>query len=298
MLDGLIWFFTNIAMGFVNLFKAVSHPMAWLDWSDKKAIVNFIYYGASHELFFVIFDIFLVVLIIGLFRHAFLWAVVRGLEGFANSIGRFFAYAGLVMVVQQIIIIFLQRIFRVADITIGPFGYTFTKDLSWFSEELKLYNAIIVALCVSYTFVQGGHVRVDLFYGRLRFHGKRIVDMFGSLFFIIPVMTLVWMVGWFYLWRALVTPPMSVTYTLEKMMKKANFVNWNVETIGFSPNGFDAYFLFKVLLIIYAGLMFLQGISFFYRSLLEYLEGPESEGKYLDKDKLEDELAETVAAIH
>ena len=33
-------------------------------------------------------------------------------------------------------------------------------------------------------------------------------------------------------------------------------------------------------------MMFLHGIAFFYRSYLEWKEGPESEGKYLDKDTL------------
>ncbi len=298
MLDGLVWFFTNVGMAFVNVFNALSNPSAWLDWSDKQAMVRFIFYGASQELFFVIFDIFIIVTIIGLFRRGILWGIVRVLEGFANSVGRFFAYAGLFMVLQQIIIVFLQRIFRVSEISMGPFGYIFTKDLSWFAEELKLYNAMIVALCASYTFVQGGHVRVDLVYARVRYRTKKMIDMFGSLFFIIPVMTMIWMFGWFFMWRHLVTPKISATDKFELLMRKSKLLKWNVETIGFSPNGFDGYFLFKILLVAFAGMMFLQGIAFFYRSLLEYIEGPESEGKFLDKDKLEDELAETVAAIH
>ena len=298
MLDGLVWFFTNMAMAFVNVFHALSNPSAWLDWSDNEALVKFIFYGASHQLFFVILDVFVIVTVIGLFRRQILWTIVRALEWFANTVGRFFAYAGLFMVLQQIMIIFLQRIFRVADITIGPFGYVFTKDLSWFAEELKLYNALIVALCASYTFVQGGHVRVDLFYARMSFKGKRVVDMFGSIFFILPVMTLTWMFGWFFMWRHLVVPKIAATDKLELLMRKAKLLKWNVETIGFSPNGFDGYFLFKILLVAFAGMMFLQGIAFFYRSLLELIEGPESEGKYLDKDNLDDELAETVAAIH
>ncbi len=298
MLDGLVWFFTDVGMAFVNLFKALSNPSAWLDWSNKESLMRFIYYGASQELFFVLFDIFIVVTVAGLFRRQILWGIVRAFEWFANTVGRFFAYASLFMVLQQIIIVFLQRFFRVADITIGPFGYVFTKDLSWFSEELKLYNALIVALCASYTFVQGGHVRVDLFYGRVRYRTRKIIDMFGSLFFIIPVMTMIWMFGWFFMWRHLVTPKVAASDKIELLMRKSKLLKWNVETIGFSPNGFDGYFLFKILLVAFAGMMFIQGIAFFYRSLLELIEGPESEGKYLDKDKLDDELAETVAAIH
>ncbi len=298
MLDGLIWFFTNLFMGFVNIFKAIYTAPTWLNWGDKTNLGTFIYYGGSVEFFFVVLDLFLLVLVIGLIYRNFLWGVVRVLEGFANTTGRFFAWAGLAMVLQQIMIIFLQRIFRVSEISFGPFGTVFTRDLSWWSEELKLYNAMIVTLCCAYTFVQGGHVRVDLFYAGMRHGSKRVVDMLGSLFFIMPVAVITWLFGWFFLWRHLVTPKINTTEKLEIIARKSKLMKWNVETIGFSPNGFDAYFLFKVLLVAFAGMMFIQACAFFYRSLLEYLEGPESAGKYLDKDQLEDDLAETVAEIH
>lgn len=299
MLDALQWLFTQLGLGFVNAFNALSNPSAWLNWiEDPESLIRFIYYGASYQFLFVIIDIFLVLTVIGLFRRQFMWGMVRVIEGFSNGVGRFFAWAGLLMVLQQVMIIFLQRIFRVSEISIGPFGYVFTKDLSWFSEELKLYNAMVVALVCAYTFVQGGHVRVDLVYARVGFKAKRVIDMFGSLFFIMPTMFLIWMFGWFFMWRHLVTPKFAAADTLEKMLRKAPFLKENIETIGFSPNGFNAYFLFKVLLISYAFMMIVQGVGFFYRSLLEMIEGPESEGKYLDKDKLNDELAETVAAIH
>ena len=285
-------FFENFFNAFYNLAYAVANPSTWLDWSNKEAMIRFIYYGASSEFFFVVFIFFLIVTSIGLLFRRFLWSVTRGLETVSNSVGRVFAWAGLLMVLQQVIIVFLQRIFRVSEISVGPFGFVFTKDLSWYGEELKLYNAIIVCLCCAYTFVQGGHVRVDLFYAGARFRTKRIIDMFGSLFFIIPVMSVIWMYGWFFLWRHLVTPKISATDKLELLERKSRLLKWNVETIGFSPNGFDAYFLFKILLVGFAGLMFLQGIAFFYRSLLEFIEGPAAEGRYLDKDTLEDLTAQ------
>ena len=109
---------------------------------------------------------------------------------------------------------------------------------------------------------------------------------------------LIWMFGWFFMWRHLVTPKVSASNSFEQLERKAQLLKWNVETIGFSPNGFNGYFIFKILIVCFAGMMILQGIAFFFRSLLEFREGPESEGKYLDKDQLNDELAETVAAIH
>ncbi len=286
MIDGIVWFFTNIGMAFYNFAYAVIRPSLWLDWSDKEALMRFIYYGASVELLFVILTAFILLTALGIWRRRIMWGMVRGLEALGNSVGRFFAWAGLIMVLQQIFIIFLQRIFRVSEISFGPFGYVFTKDLSWYSEELKLYNAMIVALCVTYTFIQGGHVRVDLVYSAVGHRAKRAIDMAGSLLFMIPMAILIWLYAWFFMWRTLVTPKVSASDKLDLLLRKARIVKWNVETIGFSPNGFNAYFLFKVLIVLFTALVFLQAIAFFYRSYLEFVEGEESAGKYLDLDDL------------
>lgn len=299
MAEWLSWVASQLLAGFVNLYEALSHPMAWLDWAnDSESLIRFIYYGASKEFLFIVIDIFLVFLVIGLIYRPFLWGMVRVIEGFSNSVGRFFAWAGLIMVIQQIMIVFLQRIFRVSEISVGPFGTVFTKDLSWFSEELKLYNALIVALVAAYTFVQGGHVRVDLVYARVGFRMKKIIDMFGSLLFIMPSMFLIWMFGWFFMWRSFVTPKFPASADLDSMMRKASFLKMKIETIGFSPNGFNGYFIFKVLLVAFALMIIVQGVGFFFRSLAEFIEGKKSENKHLDLDKLNDETAEIAAAIH
>ena len=214
-----------------------------------------------------------------------MWGCVRILEGFANSVGRFFAWAGLLMVIQQIVIVFMQRIFTRPDISFG-FGIPLQFDISWFAEELKLYNALVVCLCVTYTFVQGSHVRVDLVYSAVKYRSKKVIDMVGSLLFMMPGSVLIWMYGWYFMWRHLVTPKVSASDNIDRLLLKSRALRWNVETIGVSPNGFTAYFLFKILLVAFTAMVFLQAIAFFYRSYLEWKEGPESEGKYLDKDTL------------
>ncbi|SEW05182.1 hypothetical protein SAMN04488515_0826 [Cognatiyoonia koreensis] len=291
------WFFAHLIEAFYNFFYAILHPGMWLNWSDPEALTRFIYYGGSVELFFVVFVIFLIVTIIGMINNRFMWGCVRGLEGFGNAVGRLAAWAGLLMVLQQIVIIFMQRVFAVSEISLG-FGMSFSQDVSWWSEELKLYNALIVCLCVSYTFIQGGHVRVDLVYSVVSYRTKRLIDMIGALVFMVPAAILTWLYGWFFMWRHLVVPNPSASDSLERLMNKARALRWNVETIGFSPNGFNAYFLFKILLITFTALVMLQAVAFFYRSYLERKEGEPSEGKYLDKDKLGDEQAELVAQIH
>lgn len=282
---GLVWLVQNIAGAFYNFGYAVTHPQLWLDWSDKASVMRFVYYGGSVEFFFVVFTAFLALTAAGIWYRPLMWGVVRGLEGFANATGRFFAWAGLLMVLQQIIIVFMQRVFARPDISFG-LGIALEKDISWFAEELKLYNAMVVCLCVSYTFVQGGHVRVDLIYAGISHRAKRVVDMAGSLLFMMPAAVLTWMYGWFFLWRHLIVPKPSASDTLDRLVMKSRALRWNIETVSFSPNGFNGYFLFKILLIAFAGLVFLHAIAFFYRSWLEFVEGPESANKHLDKDSL------------
>jgi TRAP-type mannitol/chloroaromatic compound transport system permease small subunit len=285
MIDATLWILQNIGMAFYNSGYALTHPGLWLDWSDSQAIMRVVYYGGSVEFFFVVFTAFLVLTGVGLWRNGFLWGCVRVLEGFANTVGRLVAWAGLIMVLQQIVIVFVQRIFARPDMVLG-LGIPLEFDMSWWSEELKLYNAMVVALCCTYTFVQGGHVRVDLVYARVSHRAKRVIDMAGSLIFMMPMAVLTWMYGWFFLWRHLIVPKPSASDKLDQLLMKSRALRWNVETIAFSPNGFNGYFLFKVLLVLFAGMVFLHAMAFFWRSWLEWKEGPESADKYLDRDTL------------
>jgi TRAP-type mannitol/chloroaromatic compound transport system permease small subunit len=299
MIDFILWVLQNIALAPYHLFVALTNPGAWLDWANPEAVMRFIYYGASVEFFFVIFTTFLVITALGMaWKRDILWWGVRILEGFANVVGRTAAWAGLIMVLIQVMIVFLQRIFRVSGIELGPLGIALSMDLSWWAEGLKFWNALVVTLCVAYTFVQGGHVRVDLVYSAVKFRTKKVIDMVGCLIFMMPAIVITYLYAWFFMWRHLMTPSVTSTSELDRMLMQSRIFRWNVETIGFSPNGFNAYFLFKVLIVLFCVMVFLQAIAFFWRSYLEWLEGEASEGKYLDRDKLGDEAEELEHSIH
>ena len=305
MLDSLGALLLGLLAAPLNMILAVVNAGSWLAWTggletpeQKESLMRFIFYGSSSELLFAFVFVFLVVTAIGLWSSRFLWGVVRGGEAAMNTIGRVAAWAGLILVLQQILIVFMQRIFRVSEISIGPFGSIFTRDLSWYSEELKLYNAIIVCLCVAWTFVQGGHVRVDLVYSAVGHRAKRAIDMFGSVAFMMTSLVLIWLYAWFFFWRSMITPATSASETLERLLAKSRAARWNVETIGFSPNGFDAYFLFKLLILLFTVTALVQACLFFWRSLLEFREGELSADRYLDRDSLGDETAERMAEAH
>jgi TRAP-type mannitol/chloroaromatic compound transport system permease small subunit len=125
---------------------------------------------------------------------------------------------------------------------------------------------------------------VDLIYANVRFRTKRVIDALGALLFMLPAAFLTWLYAWFFLWRSLVNPKVSASESVEAILRKAKLMRWSVETIGFSPNGFNAYFLFKVLMLAFCFLVILQAVAVLYRAILEWREGPDSENKYLDRD--------------
>jgi hypothetical protein len=114
----------------------------------------------------------------------------------------------------------------------------------------------------------------------------------------LPAITLTYLYAWFFMWRHLMTPSVTSTSDLDRMIMQSRIFRWNVETIGFSPNGFNAYFLFKVLIVLFCVLVFLQAIAFFWRSYCEWVEGEASADKYLDRDSMGDEAEDLEHAIH
>ena len=132
-------------------------------------------------------------------------------------------------------------------------------------------------------------MRVDLVYSAVGHRTKRIIDMVGSVVFMMPALILIWLYSWFFLWRSLITPATSASDQLDRLMLKARAMRWNVETIGFSPNGFNAYFLFKILILLFVATAFFQACVFFWRSWLELREGEMSTGRYMDYDITGDE---------
>lgn len=290
-MTAIAWVFEHVWSALSGLVYVILNPLTVFNFADGEAVMRFVYYGASAELFFLFIMTFIGLFIAGIFNRSFLWRVVGGLEGFSNTIGRIAAWAGLLMVLQQIMVIFLQAIFRVSDIGLGPAGLGFERPLGWWGDGLKFHNALVVTLCCAYTFVQGGHVRVDLFYANMRHGTKRAFDMFGALVFMLPALFIMWHYSWFFMWRHLINPKVNATDTLEAMIRKTRAFRWQPETIGFSPNGFDLYFMFKVLIVFFCAMMLIQAMTFFYRSYLEFVGGPEDAGRGIDRDVLDAEPA-------
>jgi TRAP-type mannitol/chloroaromatic compound transport system permease small subunit len=54
----------------------------------------------------------------------------------------------------------------------------------------------VFLLCAAYTLLKGEHVKIDILYGRLSRRTQVLIDIFGTLFFLMPLCILtIWLVS-------------------------------------------------------------------------------------------------------
>ncbi|MDR7093900.1 TRAP transporter small permease subunit [Hydrogenophaga laconesensis] len=79
---------------------------------------------------------------------------------------------------------------------------------AWLEIQWYLFGTIVM-LGAPLVLKLNEHVRVDIFYGRLPGKGPVWVDLFGLVFFLLPVMGLLTWLTWPFFWNMYVTKEMS-----------------------------------------------------------------------------------------
>ena len=104
------------------------------------------------------------------------------LDRFIAGIGESVAWLNVVLIV----VIITQVILR----------YVFSKGLVSLEEmEWHLY-AIVIMIGLSYCATHNTHIRLDLLHHRFPQRRKEVVDLFGTLFLLLPMVILVLMHSW------------------------------------------------------------------------------------------------------
>ena len=88
-------------------------------------------------------------------------------------LGKFFSWSLLIMVILTFVIVILRYLFNIGFI--------------WMQELVRYLYAAVFMLCAAYTLAKDEHVRVDIFYSKLKDRHKIIINVIGSLIFLIPV---------------------------------------------------------------------------------------------------------------
>ncbi|MEQ8711189.1 MAG: TRAP transporter small permease subunit [Rhodospirillales bacterium] len=155
-----------------------------------------------------------------------------------NTVGKWIAWLALAMVLIQFAVVVMRYIFGLGSIMM--------------QESIIYMHAILFMVGAGYTLLHEGHVRVDIFYREASPRTKAIVDLAGSLFFLIPVALLIWIYSWQYV-----------------------ISSWEVLEGSKETSGIQGVFLLKTVILIFCGLIIAQGISMIIASVL-YLTGREA----------------------
>ena len=296
-MEAFVSLLLSFFMGFVNLVILPYHIFKWLSLETlKEKMSAFVLAGQSQSFFFMILALVIILIAVGIYRRSFLRKTIYSLEIFNGRIGQMAAWFAIIMMLQQVMIIAIGQIFRGNEITFAPLGMVlFSEELQWLSGQLKFYNAILIALASAYTFIEGGHVRVDLVYSALKRRTQHWVDLIGTLFLFIPSTVALWWFAW-----PLVMNSMFKQKPMNIWSSSAKWRDFKWESSGTAE--FTWVWAFKLMILLFAGLMFIVAISFLLRNILALLEKDEEvpshfsfEEKGTHEKILKNNLAEKIA---
>jgi len=108
----------------------------------------------------------------------------EALRGFSEWTGRVIAWLMLPMVVVTFVIVILR--------------YMFDLGWIWMQESVVWMHAAVFMLAAAYTLKRDEHVRVDIFYRGMSTERKALVDIVGTLIFLLPVAGFIVITSWDY----------------------------------------------------------------------------------------------------
>lgn len=158
-------------------------------------------------------------------------ALAQVIDQANERIGRVTAWVALLMVLVQFLVVLMRYIFGLGSI--------------FLQESVVYMHSILFLVGAGYTLLHGGHVRVDIFYRDASPRKQALVDLLGVAFLLVPVCILIWWSAWPYVVNS-----------------------WNVFEGSKETSGIPAVYLLKTLILAFALLVSVQGISLALRSAL------------------------------
>jgi TRAP-type mannitol/chloroaromatic compound transport system permease small subunit len=170
---------------------------------------------------------------------------VSGLVAFVNlidrlneRIGRGIAWLSLLMVLITFVVVILRYVYAIGWV--------------WLQESYVWLHGIVFMIGAGYTLLHNGHVRVDIFYRPSSVRYKAIIDLFGSLLLLLPLVAVVVYVSYGYVTDS-----------------------WLRLEASREAGGLPALFLLKSVILLFCMLIGLQGLSLTARSFLVLTGHPE-----------------------
>ncbi|KPQ11559.1 MAG: TRAP-type transport system small permease component [Saliniramus fredricksonii] len=162
---------------------------------------------------------------------AFLRGLVRIIDAINEHVGRATAWLMVLMVLIAFVVVLLRYVY----------------GLGWVAlqESFVWLHGTVFMMGAAYTLLHDGHVRVDVFYRPASARTKAMINLFGSLFLLMPMI-------------------LVVLYYSQGFVIRS----WDRLEGSSEAGGLPGLFLLKTVIPIFGVLMLLQGVSLIGRSLL------------------------------
>ena len=147
----------------------------------------------------------------------------------SDYLGRFFARLIPVLLILVIIVVIGRYFFSIGRVDI---------------QELALYvHALIFLGCAGWTYSEDEHVRVDIFYRNSSAEYKKLVNVLGILFFLLP------------------TIGVLSYYAIDFVS-----ASWSVKEISTEPGGLNFVYVQKSFIFLFPIVLALAGIKELYKT--------------------------------
>ncbi len=157
--------------------------------------------------------------------------LVRGIDRLNDAIGRAVSWLTLAMV------------FTTFFVVVARYGFAWGQI--WIQESYVWMHGAVFMLAAAYTLLHDGHVRVDIYYRPASDRFKAWINLFGTVFLLLPTIVVVLLYA---------IPYVQASWIRLEMSREAG--------------GLRGLFLFKTIIPIFCLLMALQGLALAGRSLL------------------------------
>lgn len=159
------------------------------------------------------------------------YRLTEWIDAINDRVGKAISWLAVIMVVVQFTIVVMRYIFGINFI---------------FIQESVIYlHAALFMVGAGYTLLHDGHVRVDIFYREASPRRQALVDLFGALFFLLPVCVVI-------LWYGVPFFEQS----------------WAMREGSQETSGIQAVYIQKLFIVLFAALVGLQGVAMALRSAL------------------------------
>jgi len=116
--------------------------------------------------------------------HTPVQIISRGIERLNRAVGQAVSWLTLGMVLVMFGLVALRYFFDISWI--------------WVQESITWMHAAVFMLAAAYTLTEDEHVRVDIFYRGFSARGKAIVNLVGTLVFLLPFTGFILWISWEY----------------------------------------------------------------------------------------------------